>query len=114
LHRGEKRAADRCDLGEIGCDATKAGYRGVNMSESDGTATDLTVLVRRVLEFEMTIAEWIGTALMLAAPYVLVGLVWALTHPADRVAAHGIGWILLFLRAVIAWPVLLLSNACFS
>lgn len=84
------------------------------MSESDSPVSDLTVLVRRVLEFEMTIAEWIGTALLLAAPYVLIGLVWALTHPADRTAAHGIGWVLLFVRAVIAWPVLLLSNACFS
>lgn len=82
------------------------------MSESDSPASDLTVLVRRVLEFEMTIAEWIGTAVILAVPYVLIGLIWAFTHNTDRAAAHGIGWLLLFARAIIAWPVLLGENLC--
>jgi hypothetical protein len=35
--------------------------------------------VKRVLSFEMTIAEWIGTAAMLAAPYLAVGVLWSLT-----------------------------------
>lgn len=82
------------------------------MTDSDSRAPDAMGIVRRVLEFEMTIAEWIGTALILAAPYVLIGLIWAFTHTADRAAAHGIGWVLLFVRAIIAWPVLLGENLC--
>jgi hypothetical protein len=38
--------------------------------------------LRRLLSFEMTIAEWIGTGLMLAVPYLVVGVLWALTHNA--------------------------------
>jgi hypothetical protein len=78
------------------------------------TGTDVLTLARKVLGFEMTIAEWIGSALILAAPYLLIGLIWAFTHTADRAVAHGISWLLLFVRAVVAWPVLLVSNVCLS
>jgi hypothetical protein len=57
-------------------------------------------IVRQVLSFEMTIAEWIGTAAMLAAPYLAVGVLWALL---------GGGW-----RAVLWWPVLLVSAVCLA
>jgi hypothetical protein len=84
------------------------------MTESDGPASDVLALARKVLEFEMTLAEWIGTALILAAPYLLIGVIWAFAHTADRTTAHGIWWVLLFVRAVIAWPALLVSNVCQS
>ena len=57
--------------------------------------------LRRVLSFEMTIAEWIGTALMLAVPYLAVGVVWALTHAGDT-------------RAIVWWPVMLVSTVCLA
>ena len=46
----------------------------------------------------MTIAEWIGTAAMLAAPYLTVGVLWALL---------GGDW-----RALLWWPALLVSAVC--
>ena len=49
----------------------------------------------------MTIAEWIGTAAMLATPYLAVGAFWALF-------ASG-GW-----RAVLFWPVQLVSAVCLA
>jgi hypothetical protein len=55
--------------------------------------------VRRVLTFEMTIAEWIGTAAMLSAPYLVIGLFWSLTH----------NW---HLGSIVLWPVLLASVVC--
>jgi hypothetical protein len=58
--------------------------------------------LRRVLSFEMTIAEWIGTALMLAVPYLLVGLLWSFTHPGQ------------VLRSIACWPVLVLSTVCMT
>lgn len=57
--------------------------------------------VRKVLAFEMTIAEWIGSALLLAAPYVVVGVVWTVVrvdHPSPV--------------SILAWPALLLSTVC--
>jgi hypothetical protein len=58
--------------------------------------------VQRVLSFEMTIAEWLGTAVMLAAPYPVIGVVWALTHRAP------------LLESILWWPVLLVSAVCLA
>jgi hypothetical protein len=57
--------------------------------------------VRRVLSFEMTIAEWIGTAAMLAAPYPVIGVLWALLDSG--------GW-----RSIVFWPARLVSMVCLS
>jgi hypothetical protein len=55
----------------------------------------------RVLSFEMTIAEWIGTGAMLAVPYLAIGLLWALF------SSDGPG-------AVLWWPAMLVSTACLA
>ncbi|ORA01970.1 hypothetical protein [Mycolicibacterium bacteremicum] len=51
---------------------------------------------RRVLGYEMRIAEWIGLAVLLALPYLGIGIIWALTHSGP------------VLGSVLAWPLLLL------
>ncbi|MCV7299566.1 hypothetical protein H7J93_07960 [Mycobacterium barrassiae] len=70
----------------------------------------LTV-VRKVLAFEMTIAEWIGTAAILAVPYVLVGMVWTAVA-GDFLGWHGYARIVSVVVSILSWPVLLLSMAC--
>jgi hypothetical protein len=50
----------------------------------------------------MTIAEWIGTAVMLAVPYLLVGALWSVTHSGN------------VLRSIAAWPALLVSSVCMA
>ena len=57
--------------------------------------------LRRVLSFEMTIAEWIGTAAMLGVPYLAVGVLWALTHGGD-------------VRSLVLWPAMLVSTVCLA
>ena len=41
--------------------------------------------LRRILGYQMTIAEWIGTALILGIPYLAIGVIWSLTHT-DRLS----------------------------
>lgn len=67
--------------------------------------------VRKVLAFEMTIAEWIGTAAMLAVPYLLIGMVWT-AIAGDQFGGQGAARILSILGSVVSWPVLLISAAC--
>jgi hypothetical protein len=55
--------------------------------------------LRRVLDFEMTIAEWIGTAAMLAVPYVVVGLVWTIARTGQ-------------LASIAFWPAQMVSLVC--
>ena len=66
---------------------------------------------KKVLAFEMTIAEWIGTAAMLAVPYLIVGMVWT-AFTGDQLAGHGSARILSILGSIVSWPVLLISAAC--
>lgn len=65
-----------------------------------------------VFSFEMTIAEWLGTAVMLAAPYLVLGVLWAVTHTGAFEAAHGLDRVLVFVRTVVFWPMLLLTSMC--
>ncbi|KIU16495.1 hypothetical protein [Mycolicibacterium llatzerense] len=65
-----------------------------------------------VFSFEMTIAEWLGSAVMLAAPYLVLGVLWAVTHTGAFEAAHGLDRVLVFVRTVVFWPMLLLTSMC--
>jgi len=57
--------------------------------------------LQRVLSLEMTIAEWIGTAAMLAVPYLVIGALWAV------IDSGGIA-------AIVWWPAQLVSAACLA
>lgn len=66
--------------------------------------------MRKVLSFQMTIAEWIGTAVLLAIPYLGIGVVWALFHTEHL---KGTGWanrVVLILGTIASWPGLLISG----
>lgn len=70
--------------------------------------------VRKILGFQMTIAEWIGTAIILAVPYLLVGLAWSLTHTGHLAGLPRAEAVVSFLGAIVSWPVLLFTNVCMS
>lgn len=70
--------------------------------------------VRKILGFQMTVAEWIGTAILLAVPYLLIGLIWSLTHTAALSGMDRAEAVVSFLGAVVSWPVLLFTNVCMS
>lgn len=68
--------------------------------------------VRRLLGFQMTIAEWIGTAILAAIPYLVIGVVWSATHTSHLGGLTGIDRTVSFLGAIVGWPVLLFSDVC--
>lgn len=67
--------------------------------------------VRKLLSFEMTIAEWIGTGLILAAPYVVIGIGWTALR-LDRLDGSGLAWLVQLVGSVAFWPALLFSAVC--
>jgi len=69
--------------------------------------------VRKVLDFQMTIAEWIGTAVILAVPYLVVGMVWTAVS-GDHIGGQGHVRILSILASIVTWPVLLVSTVCIT
>jgi NADH:ubiquinone oxidoreductase subunit 4 (subunit M) len=70
--------------------------------------------VRRVLGFQLTIAELIAIALILGAPYLLVGAIWSTTHTEHLHHMHGIDLAVSFLGSIVCWPVLLFADVCMT
>jgi hypothetical protein len=69
---------------------------------------------RRVLGFQLTIAELIGIALILGAPYLLIGTIWSTTQTEHLRHMHGIDLVVSFLGSIVNWPVLLFANVCMT
>jgi hypothetical protein len=68
--------------------------------------------LRKLLGVEMTLAEWIGTAILAAIPYLVIGMLWTLTH-IDHLNGLGRGeQVASLVVSVISWPVLLFSDVC--
>ncbi|MFF0491899.1 hypothetical protein ACFYTQ_22960 [Nocardia sp. NPDC004068] len=68
----------------------------------------------RLLAYEMKVSEFVGTLIILAVPYGLIGLIWSLTHTAHLRQLHGIDVVVSFLGAIVCWPVLTFSNVCMT
>ena len=68
----------------------------------------------RLMDFELSIAEWIGIGLLLAVPYLIVGLVWSLTHAEPFQRMGGVELLVSVIGSIVLWPALLLANVCLS
>ena len=67
--------------------------------------------LRKVMSFEMTIAEWIGTAAILAAPYLIIGMVWTALHT-EHLQSTGVAQVISIVGSVACWPALVFSEVC--
>ena len=63
-------------------------------------------VLRKVFAYEMTIAEWIGLAILVNIPHVLLGLLWTATRPDHLAGAHGLEKAAALVGGVAFWPVL--------
>ena len=63
--------------------------------------------LRRLLGFQVTIAELFVVALILGTPYLIVGVIWSSTHTAHLQHMTGADMVLAYLGSIVAWPVLL-------
>ena len=70
--------------------------------------------LRRILGYQMTIAEWIGTALILGIPYLAIGVIWSLTHTDRLSTLEGTDLVVSLLGSIVSWPVLLFSDVCMT
>jgi hypothetical protein len=68
--------------------------------------------VRQLLEFELSIAELVGVAVLLAGPYLLLGLGWTITHAHALDGLGGLELAISVLGSIALWPALLLANVC--
>ena len=71
-------------------------------------------VLRAALNIQVTIGELIGVALVLAVPYLIVGVFWSTSHSEHLQDVHGADLIASFLGSIVFWPVLLFSNVCMT
>lgn len=71
-------------------------------------------VLRRIWTYEMTIAEWLGLAVILAVPYLLMGVIWAATHLDHVSGLSGLNRIVSLATFVVFWPLLVLTNMCMT
>ncbi|MGB8208908.1 MAG: hypothetical protein WCF69_15080 [Mycobacterium sp.] len=69
---------------------------------------------RRLMDFELSIAELIGVGLLLAGPYLIVGLVWSSVHTESLQRLDGVELLVLLIGSIVLWPALLLANVCLT
>ena len=67
---------------------------------------------RRLMDVELSLAELIGVGVFLAGPYLLIGLVWVLTHAHSVDGLRGVDLLTSVLGSIALWPALLLTNVC--
>ena len=70
--------------------------------------------IRRILAYEMSLAEWIAVAVLLGTSYLLVGVLWSSTHTEHLASLRGADLVVSFLGSIVSWPVLLFSNVCMT
>jgi len=64
----------------------------------------------RIFSYEMKVSEFIGTLIILAIPYGIIGVIWSVTHTSHLRDMHGIDVIVSFLGSIVCWPVLIFAN----
>ncbi|MBX7447776.1 hypothetical protein GR927_07215 [Mycolicibacterium sp. 3033] len=70
-------------------------------------------VLRKVFAYEMTIAEWIGLAMLVNIPHILLGLLWTATHPDHLAGVHGVEKVAALIGGIAFWPVLWVAEvAC--
>ena len=67
---------------------------------------------RRLMDFELSLAELIGVGVLLVGPYLVMGLVWTCTHAHLVDGLRGLELLFSVLGSVALWPALLLANVC--
>jgi hypothetical protein len=70
--------------------------------------------IRTLLEYQLTIAELLGLAILLGTPYLIVGVIWSSTHTQHLHDMHGADLVVSFLGSIVSWPVLLFANVCMT
>ena len=70
--------------------------------------------IRRILGYQLTIAQLIALGLIIGTPYLLIGAIWSTTHTAHLQSMHGVDLAVSFLGSIVSWPVLLFSNVCMT
>ncbi len=71
--------------------------------------------MKKIYEYEMTLAEWIGLAVILATPYLTVGVIYTISHRESMGQFASFEFVTSFVQSTLTWPWLMFSSVlCLS
>ncbi|MGE2731510.1 hypothetical protein ACQI4F_18700 [Mycolicibacterium vaccae] len=68
--------------------------------------------LREMLGYRMTIAEWLGTAVLLGVPYIVIGVVWTVFRADTVIHFEGLQKPVAIIGSVVFWPLLIVGRLC--
>ena len=71
-------------------------------------------VLRRTLGYRVSIGELVVVAIVLGAPYLLVGAIWSTTHTEHLAGMSNVDMTVSYLGSVVSWPVLLFADVCMT
>jgi len=69
---------------------------------------------RQLLDIELSIAELIGVGVLVAGPYLLIGIVWSSTHAQALHGIRGVELLISLVGSIVLWPALLVASVCLA
>ena len=76
--------------------------------------TRMLDMLRKVLDFQITVGQLMAIGLIVGTPYLLVGTIWSTTHTEHLHQMRGVDLAVSFLGSIVSWPVLLFANVCMT
>jgi hypothetical protein len=70
--------------------------------------------VRELFDVELSVAELIGIGVLLAGPYLLIGLVWSSSHAQSLHGFRGVELLISLLGSIVLWPALMIADVCLT
>jgi hypothetical protein len=64
------------------------------------------------MDFELSLAELIGVGVILAGPYLLIGLIRTCIHAHSLDGLRGVELLVSVMGSIALWPALLLVHVC--
>ncbi|WP_454792857.1 hypothetical protein [Mycolicibacterium lutetiense] len=67
-------------------------------------------MIKRLLDYRLSIRQLVYLAIVVGGPYLVIGMVWALTHSDHIAPLTGPDKLFSLLGEIVAWPVLIIAN----
>ncbi|WP_435405251.1 hypothetical protein [Mycolicibacterium farcinogenes] len=67
-------------------------------------------MIKNLLDYRLSIRQLVYLAIVAGAPYLMVGMIWALTHSDHIAGLTGLDKLFSLLGEIVAWPVLVIAN----
>ncbi len=67
-------------------------------------------MFKNLLDYRLSIRQLVSLAVVVGAPYFVIGMIWALTHSDHIAGLTGPDKLFSLLGEIVAWPVLIIAN----